>query len=94
VQPVRWHRGRVTNLGELGGAYGHTVAIDARGTVAGQASADDGRHGLVWTRNSVIDLGPIDLGGTNGSVLAMNDRGLVVGAVATTGAGAHACSGI
>lgn len=91
LHPVRWHRGHITDLGTpLGGQYAQTAAIDAAGNVAGQAGTDDGTHGVVWTNDGLIDLGRIDAGPTAGLVLAMNNRGLVTGTVATTGAGGHA----
>jgi len=59
-RPVRWHDGRITDLGTLGGTDGLANAINDRGDVAGWADSADGRlHAAVWRRGrAAVDLGP------------------------------------
>jgi len=78
---VRWdRRGRITDLGTLGGSYSQAVGINARGTVVGHAATADGMSRAVrWDpagRITVLDLLP---GGTGGAVIAINDDDMVTG---------------
>ncbi|WP_326550653.1 hypothetical protein [Micromonospora sp. NBC_01813] len=89
--PVRWHRGRVTELPSLGGIGSKANAINSVGAVAGYSGASDGRHGVVWTRTGrIIDLGPLKYGTHSGSVWYLNDRGLVAGVLGAPGGGSQA----
>ncbi|TYB96590.1 hypothetical protein FXF53_21525 [Micromonospora sp. WP24] len=91
TRPVRWHRGTSTELAPLGGDFAQASAINSAGRVAGQSStADQQTHGVVWTRNRIIDLGPLQHGASIGGVQFINDRGLVVGVLNPTGEGYRA----
>ncbi|MGW4947691.1 hypothetical protein ACWEOZ_39575 [Actinoplanes sp. NPDC004185] len=89
LRAVRWHRGTATDLAALSGVPGLATAMNGAGSVAGVANLG-GSRGVVWRGAGVVDLGPLDRGVTGGSVQFINDRGLVAGTIAVTGAGSHA----
>ncbi|MEU8301186.1 hypothetical protein AB0C04_28355 [Micromonospora sp. NPDC048909] len=90
-RPVRWHRGVATELVPLDGRSGQAFAINSAGSVAGQSNTTEQEtHGVVWSRDRVIDLGPLRYGISIGGVHLINDRGLVVGVLNPTGDGYRA----
>lgn len=83
--PVLWSRGRMTDLGHLGGQQGAATGISNRGVVVGYSDTVDGRpHAFSWSRGRMRDLG--SLGGDWSMAFGVNDLGQVVG-VSTTADG-------
>jgi probable HAF family extracellular repeat protein len=85
-----WEKGRVTDLGNLGGSGGiagnHACAINNRGQVVGHSELTDNTtfHGFLWTRETGMrDLGTLP-GDSMSLALGINDRGLVAGASLNT----------
>jgi len=78
-----WQRGKITNLGRLPGAtFCGPLDINERGQVAGVCFADDYSHleAFLWADGVMRDLGSLgNVGGTD-AVIALNDKGQVVGA--------------
>jgi probable HAF family extracellular repeat protein len=81
-----WDKGRVTDLGNLGGtgAFGPgnlALEVNNQGEVVGASDlkGDTNFHGYVWTRETGMrDLGTLP-GDANSGGLGINDRGEVVG---------------
>jgi probable HAF family extracellular repeat protein len=79
-----WTRGRLRDLGTLGGSSSFALAINDRGQVVGTSATADGRnHTFLWTNGRMRQL-PLD------SVSGINNRGQVAGGVITEGGGFHA----
>ena len=74
-----WEKGRMTDLGSLGGTLGFPNDINSRGQVIGNMTlpGDESQHPFLWDRGKLIDLGTF--GGSNGDANWMNDAGEVVG---------------
>src|ERR1022692_4844726 len=77
-----WEKGRVTDLGNLGGSGGiagnHACAINNRGQVVGHSELTDNTtfHGFLWTRETGMrDLGTLP-GDSMSLALGINDRDL------------------
>jgi probable HAF family extracellular repeat protein len=79
VDPFLWSRGRMLDLGTLGGTFGIPNALNSRGQVAGLSylAGDQTAHPFLWDRSELKDLGT--LGGSYGEADGMNDDGVVVG---------------
>jgi probable HAF family extracellular repeat protein len=77
--PFLWDKGRMIDLGTLGGTAGWPWGLNNRGQVTGQSNlADDIHfHAFLWTRGVLKDLGT--LGGDKSSARWINDAGEVVG---------------
>ena len=78
-----WQNGRMTELRTFGGKRTYATAINSRGQVAGwgetKVTDTDGQlisHAFLWQGGRMIDLG-----GRNSSAVAINERGLVAGAI-------------
>ena len=74
-----WQRGKMTDLGTLGGHDSGASLIDGRGQIAGTSlTARPARlHAFLWQNGKMTDLGT--LGGRTSRPRALNDRGQVVG---------------
>lgn len=74
-----WERGKLRDLGTLGGQGSQAHAIDAAGDIVGFADIPGSKtdHPVLWSGGRIRDLGT--LGGPQGWALAINDLGQVVG---------------
>ncbi len=79
MDPFVWYRGKMRDLGTLGGTYGFTNGLSDRGEVVGQMnlSGDSAYHPFLWQNGKLNDLGT--LGGSSGTAVALNEAGTVVG---------------
>lgn len=79
VAPFLWDRGRMINLGTLGGTFGMGNAVNNHGQVVGfsNVAGDLANHAFFWERGVLTDIGT--LGGNNGTANWINDAGQVVG---------------
>jgi probable HAF family extracellular repeat protein len=79
THPFLWERGRMTDLGSLGGDCSLPFALNNRGQVIGisDLAGDLAEHPFIWERGSLIDLGTF--GGNFGFAFGINDSGEVVG---------------
>src|SRR6201999_4112379 len=79
VDPFLWIRGRMTDLGGLGGTIGAPVAANELDEVVGLSdlAGDLISHPFVWSRGRMIDLGTF--GGSNGLATGINADGVVIG---------------
>jgi probable HAF family extracellular repeat protein len=78
--PFFWERGRMIDLGTLGGTFGLPNDLNERGQVVGQMNlaGDTTYHPFLWsTAMGLRDLGT--LGGANGFATQINSAGEVVG---------------
>ncbi|MGO8984385.1 MAG: hypothetical protein ACLQFM_06345 [Terriglobales bacterium] len=82
VHALLWDRGKVINLGSLGGAFGNQAHnINNRGQVVGASdlAGDDVFHGFVWSQSTGMQDVPPVQGDTYSVALAINDPGVVTG---------------
>jgi probable HAF family extracellular repeat protein len=84
--PFLWEKGRMINLGTLGGICSFTSGLNNKGQVVGQSdlAGDTTTHPFIWDREKrprLRDLGT--LGGTFGFATSLNDSGQVAGAATT-----------
>ena len=82
--PFLWDRGRMVDLGSLGGTVGVAFGFNNRGQVAGQSNlaGDQIFHPFIWDRGVLTDIGT--LGGDLATSRGINDAGDVVGASLTS----------
>ncbi|RAO54396.1 hypothetical protein [Micromonospora saelicesensis] len=74
---VRWHSGRVTDLGAGPFNRSNTYALNDRGWVIGwQFSADQFPRGILWRHARALDVGT--LGGSSTALRAINNRGEIL----------------
>ncbi|WP_433313261.1 hypothetical protein ACQP0U_29275 [Micromonospora sp. CA-269861] len=74
---VRWHDGRVTDLGAGPFNRSNTYALNDRGWVIGwQFSADLYPRGILWRHSHAVDVGT--LGGSSTELRAINNRGEIL----------------
>jgi probable HAF family extracellular repeat protein len=85
IDPFVWDRGKMTDLGSLGGTCGGSWWINNRGQVVGQSNlpGDVNFHAFLWDRGRMTDLGT--LGGNRSSARMINNAGEVVGRADITG---------
>lgn len=77
--PFLWQKGKMIDLGTLGGTLGFPTGLNNRGQVIGQMNlgGDSNFHAFLWDRGSLTDLGT--LGGDNAAASWINDSGEVLG---------------
>lgn len=77
--PFLWGKGKLTDLGTLGGTNGYPLSLNNRGQVVGQSnlSGDQVFHPFLWDQGVLKDIGTF--GGDFGSANWLNDAGDVVG---------------
>ena len=82
VHALLWDRGKVINLGSLGGAFGNQAHnINNRGQVVGVSdlAGDAVFHGFVWSQSTGMQDVPPLPGDTYSVALSINDAGEVGG---------------
>jgi probable HAF family extracellular repeat protein len=88
--PFLWDKGKMTDLGSLGGNCAGISAINNQGQVAAGSTlpGDADFHAALWDNGTLTDLGtlPGNLGYTDGFTNWINERGAVVGAGYAPGA--------
>ena len=84
-RPFLWQRGRMRDLGTLGGTTSSTAWLNDRGEVVGGSNlaGDHTRHPFLWDGWRLRDLGT--LGGTLGFASRISNNGIVVGGTTVPG---------
>lgn len=84
--PFLWEKGKMIDLGSLGGTCGFPYWLNDHGAVVGASdlAGDQFSHPFLWTKEKGMqDLGT--LGGNYGQAQMINDRGEVVGGATLAG---------
>lgn len=82
TRAVLWERGRVKEMGTLGGKFSVASSINNPGQVAGEAATSKGEiHAFLWQKGKMTDLGT--LGGKDSHARDLNNLGQVVGTAGT-----------
>jgi probable HAF family extracellular repeat protein len=81
MAPFLWSpaKGKMINLGSLGGSFGAPFWMNNRGVVVGTSNlaGDNANHPFLWDDGTLKDLGTF--GGSFGTAYSVNDAGEVVG---------------
>jgi probable HAF family extracellular repeat protein len=79
TDPFLWSKGKMQDLGTLGGNYGQPNALNEQGQVVGfsDLAGDFTNHAFLWERGVIHDLGT--LGGDNSQATGINNAGEVIG---------------
>jgi probable HAF family extracellular repeat protein len=89
IHATLWHRGRITDLGTLGGRFSSARAINDNGVIVGRSDTAAGEtHAVLWRNGAMTDLGT--LGGAYSEAHAINKAEQVVGVSTTAGGAWHA----
>jgi probable HAF family extracellular repeat protein len=82
--PFLWDKGRMIDIGTLGGTYGIGGYLNNRGDVAGYSNlaGDQTSHPFIWRGGILSDLSTSTIGGSPITVNQLNDNGDLVGAAA------------
>jgi probable HAF family extracellular repeat protein len=83
--PFLWQKGKMLDLGTLGGTFGIPTDLNNRGQVVGQMflAGDIKNHAFLWDRGLLIDLGT--LGGDTSYASWITDNGEVFGGAGLPG---------
>ena len=89
IDPFFWHKGRMIDLGNLGGTMSFGQCMNARGEIIGQSSlaGDLEAHGFLWRRGKLNDLGT--LGGPISEAIWINGTGDIAGSADLPEPGIH-----
>ncbi|HXJ90132.1 MAG TPA: hypothetical protein VMS18_25200 [Candidatus Binatia bacterium] len=89
THPFLWERGRMHDVGSLGGSLSWGFGVNNRGEVAGFSllDGDATEHPILWRHGVLADLGT--LGGDNGEAWWINDLGHAVGRADLPGSQSH-----
>lgn len=90
IDPFFWEKGKMTDVGGLGGAVGMPNFLNNRGQVVGVSSvaanpaacfteSDPNCHPFLWSQGELIDLKTTTIGGAPITVNGINDAGQIVG---------------
>ena len=76
-----WDKGKMTNLGTLGGPYSSGTAINRYGQITGQAYTTGGAqaHAFLWSKGRMKDLGALPGGPGYSWGVAINSSATIVG---------------
>jgi probable HAF family extracellular repeat protein len=76
--PFLWERGKLKDLGTLGGDNGTAIWINDAEDIVGEADLPDNqaRHAFLWRKGLMTDLGTLD---GDSHATAVNSKGQVVG---------------
>jgi probable HAF family extracellular repeat protein len=87
--PFFWERGKMLDVGNLGGTFAYTNSMNQSGQVVGLSTlaGDAVSHPFTWQRGNLTDIGTF--GGTYGEAFAVNDAGEVVGRANLAGDQVH-----
>jgi probable HAF family extracellular repeat protein len=89
THPFIWNRGKMHDVGSLGGTYSEGYGFNNRAEVVGfsNLAGDTNEHPFVWKRGLLTDLGT--LGGDNGEAWAINNDGHIAGWADLPGSQTH-----
>jgi probable HAF family extracellular repeat protein len=89
THPFLWERGRMEDVGSLGGTLSWGFGVNSRDEVVGFSLLDGDtiEHPFLWRHGVLADLGT--LGGDNGEAWWINDRGHAVGRADLSGSQSH-----
>ena len=89
TDPFLWEKGKMIDLGTLGGTSGGPYALNNRGQVVGVSNlpGDSAYHAFFWERGVLRDLGTF--GGDTSEADALNNAGEVVGVADFSGDQVH-----
>ena len=89
IDPFFWDRGRMIDIGTLGGVVGGPNRMNNRGQVVGESdlAGDLVFHAFLWDRGVLRDLGT--LGGSTSNATSINNGGDVVGVADLPGDATH-----
>jgi probable HAF family extracellular repeat protein len=89
TDPFLWHKGKMIDLGNLGGTMSFGQCMNSRGEIIGQSNleGDLQTHAFLWRKGKLNDLGT--LGGPVSEAIWINDSGDIVGSADLPEPGIH-----